>query len=132
MAPNERPLPEPENALSIELAGMVASGLMSPEEAMILKEDDGEDSEEGDYSDSDDEEDSDDDSDDDSDSDYDSDDDEYDVNDLGGFSADELAGMLSRLEHSKKTQESQRRSWSCKNDMPNFARYHPGHSLYDT
>lgn len=96
MAPNERPLPEPDNALTMELAGMVASGVISPEEAMLLKEDDSD----GDYSDSDD------DSDDSSgyDSDEDSDDENVDEYHLG-FSADEMAGMLLRLEHSQKAQQ---------------------------
>jgi Ankyrin repeats (3 copies) len=53
VAPNERPIPEPENALSIELAGMVASGVMTPAEAKLLQE---EDEAEDDSEDSDDEE----------------------------------------------------------------------------
>ena len=103
VAPNDRPIPEPENALSIELAGMVASGVMSPAEAKLLMEDDGEDEESDSDSDSDeesedDDSDSDDDDDDeDSDSEYDSDD------DLEGFSPDDMANMLSRLEYSRQS-----------------------------
>ena len=104
MTPNECPLPEPDNALSIELTGMVASGVLSPEEAMILKEDNSEDDSDGHYSD---DGDSDDDSDSDDseyDSDDDSDDEDGDANHLG-FSADEMAGMLLRLEHSQRNQQ---------------------------
>jgi len=43
VAPNERPIPEPANALTIELAGMVASGVMSPSEARYLQDQDMED-----------------------------------------------------------------------------------------
>ena len=81
VAPNEKPIPEPKNALSVELAGMVASGVMSANEARILQEEgDTVDNTEYDsdgVSDSDDDDDESD-SDDDSsfDSDYDSDDDE--------------------------------------------------------
>lgn len=90
IGPNQRPLPDPENALSIQLASMVASGVMSPEEIF------GDDSD-GSSSDSDQDEDSDDsDSDSEDTSDYDSDDDDDDDDDnLGGFSAEEMAGMLS-------------------------------------
>ena len=47
MAPNECPLRDPENGLCLEQASMVASGVMTPEEAMILKDDDGEDESDG-------------------------------------------------------------------------------------
>jgi len=77
VAPNERPIPEPENAFTPELAGMVASGVMSPTEAKMLQEEDEE--MEG-VEDSSDEEDSDDESDDDND-DSDDDSDEYDSDD---------------------------------------------------
>ena len=101
VAPNERPIPEPANALSIELAGIVASGVMSPQEAALLQEED----EEDEVEDSSDEESSDDDSDDgdsdsEDDSDFDSDDDDDDI--LQGFSADDMANMLSRVKFSKQ------------------------------
>jgi hypothetical protein len=38
---NTRPLPDPPNALSIEMATLVAAGRMSPEEAQMLKSDEG-------------------------------------------------------------------------------------------
>jgi ankyrin repeat protein len=41
LAPNSRPLPDPPHALSPELAIMVASGKMSPDEANILRLDEG-------------------------------------------------------------------------------------------
>lgn len=104
MTPNECPLPEPDNALSIELAGMVASGVLSPEEAMILKEDNSEDDSDGHYSDDDGSDDDSDSYDSEYDSDDDSDDEDGDANHLG-FSADEMAGMLLRLEHSQRTQQ---------------------------
>jgi hypothetical protein len=59
------PIPDPINALTVEMAAMVASGRMTPEEAKFLKYD----KEDETISDS---------SDDDSDGDYDSDDSEYD------------------------------------------------------
>ena len=95
VAPNERPIPAPENALSLQLAGMVSSGVMSPAEAALLQEDD------EDY---DEEDDSDGnssiaDSDDDDDTEYDSDEED---DELEGFSADDMANMLSRLEYSKQ------------------------------
>lgn len=106
VAPNERPIPEPENALSIELAGMVASGVMSPEEAALLQEDDDEsESEEDDDDESVSDEGSEDDSEYDSEEDSDSDDDEDDE-DLAGMSAHEMADMLKVLQHAK-TQKSQ-------------------------
>jgi ankyrin repeat protein len=74
---NTRPMPDPENALTVELAAMVASGKMKPEEAQFLKYD----------KDDDDEMDSGDSEDDDEDgsefdSDYDSDDDSMDDADM--------------------------------------------------
>lgn len=83
VAPNERPIPRPENAFSNELAGMVASGVMTPVEAKMLMEEDAMEEDDSE-SDSDDEscsdsDEDDDDSDDDDDSESDSDDDsEYD------------------------------------------------------
>ncbi len=37
--PNTRPVPDPKNALTIELAKMVASGRMEPEEVEVLRYD---------------------------------------------------------------------------------------------
>jgi len=99
VAPNERPIPGPINALSIELAGMVASGIMSPEEAALLQDDNIGFADESEYGDDDDDED------DDGDSDDDSDDDEEEF-DLEGFSATDIGNMLSRLEHSRKSQKA--------------------------
>ena len=100
VAPNERPITEPDNALTIELASMVASGVMTPEEAKLLMEDDEEDEasddddedsvSETDHGDSEDSDDV---------SDYDSDDDD---DGLEGFTADDMANMLSRLKYSKQ------------------------------
>lgn len=67
--PHSRPRPDPENALSVELAGMVASGIMSPIEARLLVEDDSESSDDEDDDDSDSDSDCDDSDSDDSDSD---------------------------------------------------------------
>ena len=65
--PNTRPLPNPDNALTVEMAAMVASGRMTPQEVMLIKSDeDGTTAETGD---------SDDDSFSDSDGEYDSDED---------------------------------------------------------
>jgi Ankyrin repeats (3 copies) len=103
VAPNERPVPEPENALSIELAGMVSSGRMSPKEAALLMEEDDDDEEDSDAEDSDDDDDSEEESDDDDDDDDDEEEDEAGGDDdLGGFSADDMANMLSRVQHSKQ------------------------------
>lgn len=107
VAPNERPIPEPTSSLSIQLAGMVASGVMTPNEAFLLMEEDGSDSEEESCSDSDSEDFSESDAGDDSqdsddESDYDSDDDD---DELEGFSADDMANMLSRLEYSKQNSQ---------------------------
>ena len=108
VAPNERPVPEPANALSIELAGMVASGVMSPAEAALLMEgDDDDDEEDSDDETSDDDQDvnsrddDDDGSDDDEDSECEEEEDDED-DDMGGFSADDMANILSRLQHSKQ------------------------------
>ena len=90
VAPNERPVPMPENALSIELAGMVASGVMSPAEARMLQEEDDDDEE---MDDSDGESDSDDDSESDDDSDSDDDDSEYDSDDDSSIEDEEFAGL---------------------------------------
>jgi hypothetical protein len=54
--PNTRAMADPENALTVELAAMVASGKMKPEEAAFLKYDDG-DGDAGDSSEDDDEDD---------------------------------------------------------------------------
>jgi hypothetical protein len=37
LAPNSKPVPHPKNALTVELATMVASGRMQPDEAHLLK-----------------------------------------------------------------------------------------------
>jgi len=99
VAPNERPIPRPINALSIELAGMVASGIMSPEEVALLQDDNIGFADESEYGDDDEDEDDDGDSDDDSDG----DEEEF---DLEGFSATDIGNMLSRLEHSRKSQKA--------------------------
>jgi hypothetical protein len=88
LEPNSRPMPDSENALTVQLAAMVASGKMKPEEAQFLKNDKGDD-ETCNTSVYDSE---DDDSDSEYDSDYDSDEDEYSLDDaemadiLGGIS----------------------------------------------
>jgi Ankyrin repeats (many copies) len=43
MAPHSRPVRDPDNALSLDLARMVASGRLSPEEVAMLQEDDDDD-----------------------------------------------------------------------------------------
>jgi hypothetical protein len=82
---NSRPMHDPEKALTVELAAMVASGKMKPEEAQFLKYDksDDETCETGSY-DSEDE-------DSDSDSDYDSDEDDFSIDE--GEMADILNGI---------------------------------------
>jgi Ankyrin repeats (3 copies) len=113
VAPNERPVPEPENALSIELAGMVASGVMSPAEAALLMEEDDDDEEEDEDEDDDteDEDGSDDDSEEGSDDIDDDDDDDEDDNetgadhDLNGFSADDMANIMSLVHQSKRNKQ---------------------------
>jgi ankyrin repeat protein len=109
VAPNERPIPPPKSALTIELAGMVASGVMSPSEARMLMEDgdptvdntEWSSDSEDDYSDSDDEDDSDDESS------YDSSDDdscgeEDDLEELGMTMAD-MSDILKRVNYSNAT-----------------------------
>jgi hypothetical protein len=96
VAPNERPIPEPENALSIELAGMVASGVMTPAEAKLLQEEDEAEDDSEDHSD--DEEDNSDDEEDDSDDDEEDDSEDADSDDGSECSSDdddedEYAGM---------------------------------------
>lgn len=89
VAPNERPMPDPKNPLSLELAGMIASGVMSPQEAAILNEE-GETIDNTEFSSDDDEDDAAEDS-------YFSDDDSYSSCDSDGESMDaeeELAGEL--------------------------------------
>jgi Ankyrin repeats (3 copies) len=98
---NTRPLPNSPNALTVELAAMVASGKMTPDEAHFLVHDktecstnDGSEDEGDDGDDSDDSDDDSDDSDDDSDdSDYDSEDDDDDFT----LNEDEMADILSTL-----------------------------------
>jgi hypothetical protein len=84
---NSRPLKDPENALTVEMATMVASGKMKPEEAQFLKGDKGDD-ETCDTSAYDSE---DDDSSSEYDSDYDSDEDEYSLDDA------EMADILGHV-----------------------------------
>lgn len=92
VGPNELPVPDPPNALSIELASMVASGVMSPEEAILLKDDEYDyDDDDSSYSSSSSEE-----------SDDDSLDDSAEQDVLEGFSLQEQANMLSRVEFSKQ------------------------------
>lgn len=110
IAPNERPIPMPENALSMELAGMVASGVMTPDEAKVLMEEDeamdDEDSDsDSDYdSDDSDSDDDDDDSDDDSESDSDDDDssiDEDEEFEAMGFNMADMKDMMKRAKFAK-------------------------------
>jgi Ankyrin repeats (3 copies) len=111
--PNSRPLPDPVNALPLDLANMVASGTMKPEEAILLRNkrlattctkkvqpkvidetkelEDDDDSESGD---DDSDEDDSDDYDSEDDSDYDSEDDD-DSDDLTDAEMEELMGVLS-------------------------------------
>jgi Ankyrin repeats (3 copies) len=115
IAPNERPIPKPANAFSNELAGMVASGVMTPEEAKLLTEEDDEeedDSESDDDSCSDDEdEDSDDDDDDDEDDDdSEEDSDEEESSSMGeeddlaalGMNMDDMREMMKRVNYAKQ------------------------------
>jgi hypothetical protein len=83
---NTRPMVDPENALTVELAAMVASGKMKPDEAKYLKYDQNEDST-CDSSESD----SDSDGDSDYDSDYDSEEDEF------GLDEGDLADILQAM-----------------------------------
>jgi hypothetical protein len=76
--PNTRTMPDPENALTVELAAMVASGKMKPEEAAFLKYDNCD----GDAGDSSEEDDDDDEDGSEFDSDYDSDDESQDDADM--------------------------------------------------
>jgi hypothetical protein len=107
VAPNEKPIPEPKNALSVELAGMVASGVMSANEARILQEEgDTVDNTEYDSDEVSDSEDDESDSDDDSsyDSDYDSDDDESmdaeeELAEELGINVSEMSEILKRVNY---------------------------------
>ena len=83
-AANSRPIRDPENALTVELAGMVASGRMEPEEAQFLKHDlDGDATQECTI--------------DDEESDWDSDDEDYDSSFSETFNEDEMADILTNL-----------------------------------
>jgi hypothetical protein len=75
--PNTCPLPDPQNALTIELAKMVASARMEPEEVQFLKHDQSDD--------------------DDSDCDYDSDSDSESFCSRSTFDEDEMADILMNL-----------------------------------
>jgi Ankyrin repeats (many copies) len=55
LAPHSRPVRDPDNALSLDLARMVASGRLSPEEVAMLQEDDDEEDDDDDEEDDDDE-----------------------------------------------------------------------------
>jgi len=41
--PNTRPVPDPENACSLEIAKMIASGKLTPSEAILLQQSDDDD-----------------------------------------------------------------------------------------
>lgn len=105
IAPNERPIPRPENAFSNELAAMVASGVMTPEEAKLLNEEDDDDMDED--SDSDDESDSEEDSDDDDEEDDSDDDSEDESSSLDedeelealGINSEDMKEMMRRVNH---------------------------------
>lgn len=108
VAPNERPIPEPENALSIELAGMVAAGVMTPAEAKLLQEED-EDEDDSEEDSDDEEEDSDDDEDEEDGSEADSDegsecssDDDDDDDDIAGMGMTmaDMDDILKRVHYS--------------------------------
>lgn len=105
--PNDRPCPEPKNALSIELAGMVASGVMKPCEAALLnsmEESDilrFEEEEETEAEEADDDSDDDSDYSDDESSSWDS---EADA-ELVGMNAGELSEMMKMLNHAKAKQQ---------------------------
>ena len=97
VAPNERVMPEPHNAMTVELASMVAAGVMKPDEAKSIMEDESRESHmSGSASDS---YDSDDDDDDSSyDSDGDDDDDDYDEL---GMSMSDMNDILKRVSYSQ-------------------------------
>lgn len=67
LSPNTFPMKDPPNALNLELARMVAVGTIAPEDAMLLQDEDFQDSLNGDEDDDDDDDDEDDDDDDDED-----------------------------------------------------------------